>query len=103
MAKVKPTKIVYLLLVVTAVSVIAVSFRTDAAGNKQMTVDHTLNDGVADSVVSKKAFLAAYRVLMHPRCMNCHPVGDAPLQGEDSHIHTMNVKRGKDGKGLYAM
>jgi hypothetical protein len=35
--------------------------------------------------------------------MNCHPAGDTPLQGDDSHLHTMGPKRGKDGKGLYAM
>ena len=35
--------------------------------------------------------------------MNCHPSGDAPLQGDDSHIHTMNVQRGIDGHGLYAL
>ncbi len=31
------------------------------------------------------------------------PKGDAPLQGEDSHLHTQNVLRGSDGKGLLAM
>jgi hypothetical protein len=35
--------------------------------------------------------------------MNCHPAGDAPLQGEDSHLHAQNVKRGPDGRGLYAL
>ena len=35
--------------------------------------------------------------------MNCHPAGENPLQGDDSHVHTMGPKRGKDGKGLYAM
>ena len=47
--------------------------------------------------------MAVYKVLMSPRCMNCHPSGDVPLQGDDSHIHTMLPKRGKDGKGVYAM
>jgi mono/diheme cytochrome c family protein len=56
-----------------------------------------------DSVASVKAFAKVYSVLMSPRCMNCHPKGDVPLQGEDSHIHTMQPKRGTDGKGLYAM
>lgn len=56
-----------------------------------------------DSVASVKAFEKVYSVLMSPRCMNCHPKGDVPLQGEDSHIHTMQPKRGEDGKGLYAM
>ena len=36
---------------------------------------------------------------MHPRCMNCHPSGDVPLQGDDSHLHVQNVKRGDDGQG----
>jgi len=56
-----------------------------------------------DSIASVKAFEKVYSVLMSPRCMNCHPKGDVPLQGEDSHIHTMQPKRGEDGKGLYAM
>lgn len=55
-----------------------------------------------DSIVSVKAFMQVYKVLMSPRCMNCHPSGDAPLQGDDSHVHTMNVKRGVDGRGLYS-
>lgn len=56
-----------------------------------------------DSVASVKAFEQVYLVLMSPRCMNCHPAGDVPLQGEDSHLHTMLPKRGLDGKGVYAM
>jgi len=55
------------------------------------------------AAASRAAFLAAYPVFMHARCMNCHPVGDVPLQGEDSHLHLQNVKRGPDGKGLYAL
>ncbi|AGA30130.1 hypothetical protein [Singulisphaera acidiphila] len=56
-----------------------------------------------DKAGSREAFLEAYKVLMHPRCMNCHPAGDIPLQGDDSHLHAQNVKRGPDGKGLYAL
>ena len=56
-----------------------------------------------DSVASVKAFADVYSVLMSPRCMNCHPAGDVPLQGDDSHLHAMSPKRGKDGHGLYAM
>lgn len=56
-----------------------------------------------DSVASVKAFNEVYKVLMSPRCMNCHPSGDIPLQGDDSHLHTMLPKRGVEGKGLYAM
>jgi hypothetical protein len=56
-----------------------------------------------DDAASRAAFLTVYPVFMHPRCMNCHPKGDQPLQGEDSHIHLQNVQRGPDGKGLFAM
>ncbi|MES2827474.1 MAG: hypothetical protein V4687_04950 [Bacteroidota bacterium] len=56
-----------------------------------------------DSVKSVQAFKQVYAVLMSPRCMNCHPAGDVPLQGDDSHLHTMLPKRGKEGKGIFAM
>ena len=52
---------------------------------------------------SRAAFLQVYRVLTSPRCQNCHPAGDAPLQGDDSHAHLQNVKRGTDGHGAVAM
>ncbi|HEX9129149.1 MAG TPA: hypothetical protein VF850_08315 [Gemmatimonadaceae bacterium] len=35
-----------------------------------------------EKVIAREAFRAAYTVLMHPRCMNCHPAGQAPLQGK---------------------
>lgn len=56
-----------------------------------------------DSTASVKAFATVYQVLMSPRCMNCHPAGDIPLQGDDSHLHAMAPRRGIDGKGVYAM
>jgi hypothetical protein len=56
-----------------------------------------------DSAESVKAFMEVYKVLMHPRCMNCHPSGNVPLQGDDSHLHSMLPRRGKEGKGVYAM
>lgn len=42
-------------------------------------------------------------VLTHPRCLNCHPSGDRPLQGKDQHIHQFNVQRGTDGHGMAAL
>ncbi len=56
-----------------------------------------------DSIASVQAFEKVYTVLMSPRCMNCHPAGNRPLQGDDSHVHIMNVQRGNDGKGVYAL
>ena len=47
----------------------------------------------------EEAFNIMMDVITHQRCMNCHPSGDRPRQGEDSHIHTQGVKRGKENKG----
>jgi hypothetical protein len=53
------------------------------------------------------AGLAAYdrfvSVLQSPRCLNCHPRGDRPRQGDDRYIHLMNVQRGVDGGGMAVM
>jgi len=65
--------------------------------------DAIYDDINKDSIESVEAFMQVYKVLMSPRCMNCHPSGDVPLQGDDSHIHTMLPQRGKEGKGIYAM
>jgi hypothetical protein len=46
------------------------------------------------------AFETVRSVLQHPRCQNCHPAGDAPLQGDDSHVHQQNVQRGPEGRGM---
>ena len=56
-----------------------------------------------DSVKSVNAFKKVYAVLQSPRCMNCHPSGDIPLQGDDNRLHAMFPKRGTDGKGILAM
>jgi len=56
-----------------------------------------------DAAASREAFLQVYKVFVSPRCQNCHPSGDAPLQSDDSHPHLQNVKRGKDGHGVYGM
>jgi hypothetical protein len=94
-----PKKTVTVLFVITSV-IILMSFITNnqaAAGNRYA---ENINK---DSVESVKAFMDVYKVLMSPRCMNCHPSGDIPLQGDDSHLHAMLPQRGKDGKGVYAM
>ena len=47
-------------------------------------------------------FTALVPVLRHPRCMNCHSMGDFPRQGDDGHPHAMNVRRGAEGHGVTA-
>ena len=90
-------KLIFLSIVLAVTSIVALSFKTEPAKKRSDTTP------VRDSIGSVKAFMSVYKVLMSPRCMNCHPSGDQPLQGDDNHIHTMNVKRGADGHGVYSM
>jgi hypothetical protein len=59
--------------------------------------------GTRRDAAAAAAFEKIVPVLHHPRCMNCHSVGDFPRQGDDSHRHTMQVHRGADGRGINAV
>ena len=55
---------------------------------------------IGDRVTRSIALFAeAGRVFQHPRCQNCHPTGDQPLQGNESRAHYPTVRRGADGLG----
>ena len=45
-------------------------------------------------------FAEAAKVITDPRCVNCHPAGDHPLQGDDGHIHFPAAVRGEAGVGV---
>lgn len=95
-----PVKTMLVMSVILCLVVVITSASKEESDFKNVA---QINDDGGDSVTSAQAFLQVYSVLMSPRCMNCHPSGNRPLQGDDNHIHTMNVQRGKDGKGLYAL
>lgn len=48
-------------------------------------------------------FQELFKVISHPRCMNCHPRGDVPMQGDDMIPHNPPVKRGEGGMGVAGM
>ena len=52
-----------------------------------------------DRSAGLQAFAQIERVLLHPRCVNCH-VPDGPLQGDAKRMHYPAVQRGVDGKGV---
>ena len=52
---------------------------------------------------SAAIFTELGKVLTHPRCLNCHPAGDRPRQGDMSRLHQPPVERGADGLGLPAL
>jgi hypothetical protein len=89
--------VIAIILLITTLA--SAALNVEASGIKENS-NATL---IKDSTTSVKAFMSIYQVLMSPRCMNCHPAGNSPLQGDDNHIHAMNPNRGADGKGLYAM
>ena len=58
---------------------------------------------VAEGTDSASIFLQIAPVLQSPRCMNCHPAGAFPRQGDDRHRHTMWIARGPDDHGAPGM
>ena len=82
-----------------------------------MLTAYAVSDGPSDRLATPESFSAIGdtatrsaalfaelgKVLTHPRCVNCHPAGDRPHQGELSRLHQPPVERGADGLGLTAM
>jgi hypothetical protein len=52
---------------------------------------------------SAAIFTELGKVLTHPRCVNCHPAGDRPHQGDERRLHQPPVARGVDGDGTETM
>jgi hypothetical protein len=54
---------------------------------------------------SAALFTEVGKVLSNARCVNCHPAGDRPRQGEGelNRLHQPPVERGEDGFGMPAM
>ena len=64
------------------------------AARAQATPGHSTAASAFEQIVS---------VLRNARCMNCHSSGDFPRQGDDSHPHTMQIRRGPEGRGVNAV
>src|SRR4029077_16198643 len=60
--------------------------------------------GISDTAARSAALVTeAGKALTSPRCVNCPPAGDRPLQGEAGRLHQPPVERGVDGFGAAAM
>jgi hypothetical protein len=76
----------------------AASAVADQADNNQTLKNPSQFESIANRTERSRAiFHEIGKVLTHPRCMNCHPVGDHPLQGDDQHEHMPPVWRGETG------
>ncbi|KQT54837.1 Isoquinoline 1-oxidoreductase subunit [Aureimonas sp. Leaf454] len=61
-------------------------------------------DSIADETKRSVAiFEETGKVLQHPRCVNCHPAGDRPLQNMNMTLHQPPVFRGEANFGLPGM
>jgi hypothetical protein len=61
-------------------------------------------DAIGDRAARSRAlFTEASRVLLHPRCVNCHPADDTPRQRSTMELHDPPVVRGPDNKGVVGM
>ncbi|MCG8425155.1 MAG: hypothetical protein MJE77_45325 [Proteobacteria bacterium] len=49
---------------------------------------------------ARRDFADIAAVLLSPRCRNCHPAGDRPLQRDDGVPHRMNISRRSPEAGL---
>ena len=88
------------LVAVLAVIIVAATSRADE--QRALRSPDTFA-GIADPKARSAAlFIEAGKVLRHPRCLNCHPDGDRPSQG-DGYPHQPPVQRGDDGHGVSAM
>ncbi len=52
---------------------------------------------------SQALFSEMARVLLHPRCVNCHVQGESPAQGDYLELHDPPVVRGEEGRGVVGM
>jgi hypothetical protein len=93
--------------ILVSVAALAVSMTTGYAASQ--AISNTLASpesftSIADTDARSAAmFTELGKVLTHPRCVNCHPAGDRPRQGDQSRLHQPPVERGADGHGTETM
>lgn len=90
-----------------AVAALAMSLATGYAVSETASNALASPESFASMADTEKRSVAYFvelgKVLTHPRCVNCHPAGDRPRQGDDGRPHEPPVWRGADGHGLPAM
>lgn len=79
---------------------LAAAATSQSASFKTAKEFSSLGDTPAQSMA---AFEEAGKVILNPRCLNCHPAGDTPLQNDDGRLHRPLVVRGEDGLGAIGM
>src|SRR6476619_597624 len=76
-------------IIATGTVVLSLSFANAEETNTSQNLKNP-SEFMAISDVAERSqaiFGEIGKVLTHPRCMNCHPAGNHPLQGADHHEH----------------
>jgi hypothetical protein len=90
-------------LVVVALLAVISAARASEALTESLATPESF-DAIGNTAARSAAlFMEAGKVLTHARCVNCHPAGDRPRQGDVRHLHQPPVVRGEDGFGLPAL
>jgi hypothetical protein len=90
-------------LVVVALLAVMSAARASEALTESLATPESF-DAIGNTAARSAAlFMEAGKVLTHARCVNCHPAGDRPRQGDVRHLHQPPVVRGEDGFGLPAL
>jgi hypothetical protein len=98
-------------LLAIVLTTVSINFGRAAAAteHRPTTQSNTLASPQSfSSIADPRERSAAYfnelsKVLTNPRCMNCHPAGDRPRQGDMRRLHQPPVFRGTDGLGRESM
>lgn len=91
-------------LLIAALFVLVTIFMANTSATEK-TSEALLADASAsaESQTDNEPFNKMMDVLTHKRCINCHPSGDRPRQGEDRHLHNFGVERGESNQGVAAL
>lgn len=71
-----------------------------AAGAGELRAPESFASIADPAARSRALFLESARVMLHPRCANCHPAGDSPTQGDQASLHDPPIVRGAEGDGV---
>jgi hypothetical protein len=93
-------RVVTLMIVVPAVGSAQLPHGIADTALKPVSAFAAINNGRTRSLA---LFREASKVIASPRCLNCHPDGDRPTQGDAMRPHEPLVVRGPAGFGVPAM
>lgn len=82
---------------------LSTAYSVSGAASNTLAAPESFSSITDEDARSAAIFTELGKVLTGPRCLNCHPSGDRPSQGDEMRPHQPPVFRGADGLGLASM